>query len=268
MVVPVPDLSFEGRRGIGVGVEQDELAATSAAATAEAWNDTRQRLALARSFHARLDAGEASSLAGPARLLGGISASGVGQFLRLLRLAPSNLERIEHDRGAQQALGDRALRGIAAIPGHGAQVEAFDTTMELLCCKGRKARGLQHHLERARHYRRLLEDEPGLTMGEIGAREGISAARVSQRLLLLAMANCTPSLLTPDLVLSETIPPISTGPSRSNGPAGRLSVHRAPRLAGFPHGLLGVDPVDLDGPIVVGRPAFVPPLPSPWSEHR
>jgi hypothetical protein len=35
------------------------------------------------------------------------------------------------------------------------------------------------------------------------------------------------------LVLSETIPPISTGPPRSNGPEGRQGVHEAPRSSGL-----------------------------------
>jgi len=190
VVVPVPDLSFEGRRGIGFQVERGEAASVESrnVAAVDAWSDTRERLALARSFQTRLDAGEARTQAELARLLGGISASRLGQFLRLLRLAPSIQERIEQDKGAHQALSDRALRRIAAIPDQQAQVEAFDNAMDVLRRKGRRVRGLQHHFERARHYRRLLESEPELNLKEIGVREGSSGARVGQLLLLLALA--------------------------------------------------------------------------------
>jgi hypothetical protein len=199
VVVPVPDLSFDGRRGIGVEREREEAPDADDDAVAEdAWADARQRLALARSFQARLDAGEARTQADLARQVGGISASRVGQFLRLLRLAPSILEHIKQDRAAHQALSDRTLRRIAGIRDHDAQVEAFDTAMEQLSSRGRGARKLQHHFERARHYRRLLVEEPGLTQREIGAREGISAARVGQRLQLLALA--------PEIIAAVDVP--------------------------------------------------------------
>jgi len=200
VVVPVPDLSFEGRRGIGFRVERGEATSVerSTETVVDAWSDTRERLALARSFQARLDAGEAHTQAELARLLGGISASRLGQILRLLRLAPSIQERIEQDQGASVALSDRALRRLAAFPDQQAQVEAFDNAMALLQRRGRDARGLQHHLERARHYRLLLEAEPALTLREIGTREGISGARVGQRLLLLALA--------PEIIAAVDVP--------------------------------------------------------------
>ena len=200
VVVPVPVLSFDGRRGIGFRVERGEApsAEGSATATVDAWSDTRERLALARSFQARLDAGEAHTQAELARLLGGISAPRLGQILRLLRLAPSIQERIEQDQGASVALSDRALRTIAANPDQQAQVEAFDNATAHRQRRGRDTRGLQHHLERARHYRRLLEAEPELTLKEIGAREGISSVRVGQRLLLLALA--------PEIIAAVDVP--------------------------------------------------------------
>jgi hypothetical protein len=199
VVVPVPDLSFDGRIGIGLGIGQDGAPdADDDVVAVDAWADARRRLALARSFQARLDAGEARTQADLARQVGGISASRVGQFLRLLRLAPSILERIERDRGAHQALSDRALRRIAGIRDHEAQVEAFDNAIELLRSRGRKARDLQHHFERARYYRMLLEEEPGLTQREIGEREGVSSARVGQRLQLLALA--------PEIIAAVDVP--------------------------------------------------------------
>ena len=219
---PVPDLSFAGRRGIGFQVERDEATSfeRSTAAAVDAWSEPRERLALARSFQARLDAGEAHTQAELARLLGGISASRLGQFLRLLRLAPSIQERIEQDQGAHQALSDRALRRIAAFPDQQAQVEAFDSAMALLQRRGRDTRGLQHYLERARCYRRLLEAEPELTLWEIGAREGISSARVGQRLLLLALA--------PEIIAAVDVPhqQLPTGVTeRTLRPIARLRDH-------------------------------------------
>jgi hypothetical protein len=137
VVVPVPDLSFEGRRGIGVEGARDEAAGS--APTEDAWAAARERLALARSFRARLDAGEARTHAELARLVGGISPSRLSQILQMLQLAPSLKERIEQDRASPLSLPDPVLRRIAGLPDHEAQVEAFDTAMELLRRKRRKA---------------------------------------------------------------------------------------------------------------------------------
>jgi len=220
VVVPVPDLCFEGRRGIGVEGERSEAAAS--ALPVDAWAAARERLALARSFRAQLDAGEARTHAELARLVGGISASRVSQILQMLQLAPSLQERIEQDRSSPLSLPDPVLRRIAGLPDHEAQVEAFDTALELLRRKGRKARGLQHHFERARHYRMLLEDEPGLTQKEIGEREGISAQRVGQRLLLLALA---PEIIE---VVDVPLPQLPVGVTEKTlRPIARLQDHTA-----------------------------------------
>ncbi|MFH1465130.1 MAG: hypothetical protein ABIO70_12160 [Pseudomonadota bacterium] len=200
VVVPVPDLSFAGRRGIGFHLDPADAGDEEEAPpdTVDAWADARERLALARSFQARLAAGEARSHTALAKLLGGISGSRVTQILGLLRLAPSIQERIAQDRAAPMALGDEALRQISRVPDHAVQVEAFDNAMALLRRKGRWARGLQHLFERARHYRSLLEAEPDLTLKDIGQREGISGARVGQILLLLALA--------PEIVATVDLP--------------------------------------------------------------
>ncbi len=219
-MVPVPDLSFDGRRGIGVEGKRD--GGEDCTPAMDAWAAARERLALARSFRARLDAGEARTHAELASLIGGVSPSRLSQILQMLRLAPSLQERIEQDRASPLSLPDPVLRRIAGLSDHEAQVEAFDSAMELLRRKGRKARGLQHHFERARHYRRLLEEEPRLTQREIGEREGISAARVGQRLLLLALA---PEIIE---VVDVPLPQLPVGVTEKTlRPIARLRDHAA-----------------------------------------
>jgi len=228
VVVPVPDLSYTGRRGVTVHLTPDEATERATAgqgeaeapALADAWEATRRRLTLARSLQARLDAGEARTRKELAERVK-MSTSRMAQLLGLLRLAPSILETIEGDRSATVALGDDALRVIERVEDHDEQVQAFKNALATVQRRGRRPLGFKHLLERARRYQDMLEAEPDLTLRAVGKREGVSGMRVGQILQLLCLA---PEILAAIDVPGEKLPVGIT--EESIRPIARIKEHR------------------------------------------
>jgi hypothetical protein len=159
------------------------------------WSTARDQLERAREYRRRLDAGEVESQAALARAEG-MSRARVTQVMRLLDLAPEIQRRIERDRSSGRGLAQTALRRIAMLEDHQEQLAAFAEALGEQPSPGDRSRhreaprprGFQHLFDRARRYRAMLDADPALTLGELGAMEGITGVRVGQVLALLHLA--------------------------------------------------------------------------------
>ena len=129
----------------------------------------------------------------------GLTRARVSQLMRLLRLAPAIQAEID-DVGSERAmLKEKALRKLPSLPSPEAQVERFAellATVEAqrsgggvgLAERGVRRRGFQHLFEQGRRCAALLDEGEAESYAAVGEREGVSADRVGQLLLLLHLA--------------------------------------------------------------------------------
>lgn len=129
----------------------------------------------------------------------GISRARVTQVLKLLELAPAIRAGIEDEEATGPVPTEAALRKLAAIPRvdqHGVFRDLVEAERFTGATSGRgrssrsrvQRRGLQHQFERARRFRRMLDEGEVGSLEDLGRREGLTGGRVAQLLNLLHLA--------------------------------------------------------------------------------
>jgi hypothetical protein len=152
----------------------------------------------ARDFARRLDEGEVASAAELA-CDEGLTRARVSQLMRLLRLAPAIQAEIDDVESERPMLKEKVLRKLPSLPSPEAQVERFAELLARieaersggaasLAERGVRRRGFQHLFEQGRRCAAQLDEGEAESYAEVGEREGVSADRVGQLLLLLHLA--------------------------------------------------------------------------------
>ncbi len=140
----------------------------------------------------------------------GVSRARVSQILALCKLAPEIVSDLNRKDDFGPVPNERQLRELARMADPRAQVsryremgglrprveESSTSDSEVSgsadpkanpLAKATRPRGLQHAFAEARRLQAILDAEPGLSVAELGRREGISGSRVSQILGLLQL---------------------------------------------------------------------------------